>query len=185
MNEPWLLYFFIFAAVFLTIQFGYAFYSRDVATRRRINQRLDSIEAGRYKPYDVSIRRAGRFDERLPGPLRATERLFIQAGGRNTYTPIAFGAAASFAIVAGLVFLLSRSHTTGLIVALPVACILSIGILLFLRARRIRRFSEQLPEIIEIIVRSSRAGHPLTVSLAMVARQMPDPAGSEYRLDRR
>jgi tight adherence protein B len=49
-----------------------------------------------------------------------------------------------------------------------------------IRNRRILRFTEQLPEVLDIIVRSLKAGHPLPISLALVASEMPDPAGTEF-----
>ena len=48
------------------------------------------------------------------------------------------------------------------------------------RARRIKRFSEQLPEAIDIVVRGLRAGHPFRVALGLVARELPDPIGTEF-----
>ena len=38
----------------------------------------------------------------------------------------------------------------------------------------------QFPDAIDIIVRSLRAGHPVPVAIAMVAREMPDPVGTEF-----
>jgi tight adherence protein B len=49
------------------------------------------------------------------------------------------------------------------------------------RARR-RRFEEQLPEAVELLARSLRASDTLGGALAAVARQMPDPLGSEFGL---
>ena len=50
------------------------------------------------------------------------------------------------------------------------------------RARRIASFGEQLPEVLDVITRSLRAGHPLPVSMALVAREMPEPAKNEFAL---
>lgn len=58
--------------------------------------------------------------------------------------------------------------------------VMSFVILRFLRNRRINRFTRQLPDAIDIIVRSLSAGHPLTSAISLVAREMPDPIGSEF-----
>src|SRR5262249_41076955 len=50
------------------------------------------------------------------------------------------------------------------------------------RARRIARFAEQLPDAIDLIVRGVRVGYPLPVALGLVAREMPDPIGMEFGL---
>jgi len=49
-----------------------------------------------------------------------------------------------------------------------------------LRSRRQKKFGAQFPDAIEIIVRSLRAGHPVPVAISMVARELPDPVGSEF-----
>jgi len=58
--------------------------------------------------------------------------------------------------------------------------VLPILVLKFLRARRQKKFGAQFPDAIDIIVRSLRAGHPVPVALGMVAKEMPDPCGSEF-----
>jgi tight adherence protein B len=49
-----------------------------------------------------------------------------------------------------------------------------------IRQKRIARFGEQLPDALDVVVRGLRAGHPFRVALALVAREMPDPIGSEF-----
>ena len=49
-----------------------------------------------------------------------------------------------------------------------------------MRKRATKAFGAQLPEAIDVMVRSLRAGHPVPVAIAMVAREMPDPIGSEF-----
>ena len=57
---------------------------------------------------------------------------------------------------------------------------LPILILKFLVARRREKAVSQLPEALHIIVRSLAAGHPVPVSMGLVAREMCDPLGSEF-----
>ena len=49
-----------------------------------------------------------------------------------------------------------------------------------LRRRRQKAFGAQFPDALDIIVRSLRAGHPVPIAISMVAREMPDPIGSEF-----
>ena len=53
-------------------------------------------------------------------------------------------------------------------------------VLRFLRSRRQKKFAAQFPDAIDIIVRSLRAGHPVPIAINMVARELPDPIGSEF-----
>lgn len=54
------------------------------------------------------------------------------------------------------------------------------GILLFFRSRRMKRFLNQLPDSLDFMVRSIAAGHPIHTSVSLVAREMPDPIGTEF-----
>jgi tight adherence protein B len=50
------------------------------------------------------------------------------------------------------------------------------------RRKRIRKLEEQFPEAIDLLSRALRAGHALTTGLGMVADELPDPIGGEFRL---
>jgi tight adherence protein B len=47
-------------------------------------------------------------------------------------------------------------------------------------AKRAAALGFQLPQALEIIVRSLEAGHPVPTAIALVGREMPDPIGSEF-----
>ena len=66
------------------------------------------------------------------------------------------------------------------IAALFCGFVLPFMVLRFLRARRQKKFAAQFPDAIDIIVRSLRAGHPVPIAISMVARELPDPIGSEF-----
>jgi tight adherence protein B len=48
--------------------------------------------------------------------------------------------------------------------------------------RRVAKFEEQFPEAIDLMARALRAGHAMTTGLALVAEELPDPVGAEFRL---
>src|SRR5207253_4202405 len=50
------------------------------------------------------------------------------------------------------------------------------------KASRLRLFEEQFPEAIDLIARALRAGHAFTTGLAMVAEEIGDPVGPEFKL---
>src|SRR5262249_32641100 len=69
----------------------------------------------------------------------------------------------------------------GTILLAPVATVLSI--LLYLkrvRSRRIARFAEQFPDAVDVIVRGVRVGYPFSSAISLVAKEMPDPIGTEF-----
>lgn len=50
------------------------------------------------------------------------------------------------------------------------------------RSRRLLLFEEKFPEAIDLIARALRAGHAFTTGLGMVADEVPDPVGTEFKL---
>jgi tight adherence protein B len=51
----------------------------------------------------------------------------------------------------------------------------------FKRAQRMAAFEEQLPEALDFLARSMRAGHAFSISLEMLGSESPDPIGQEFR----
>jgi tight adherence protein B len=49
------------------------------------------------------------------------------------------------------------------------------------RGRRLRTFEEQFPEALDLIARALKAGHAFATGLKMVADEMPEPVGPEFR----
>lgn len=54
-------------------------------------------------------------------------------------------------------------------------------VLSFKRNRRLRTFEEQFPEALDLIARALKAGHAFATGLKMVADEMSEPVGPEFR----
>ncbi|MEI9422776.1 type II secretion system F family protein [Mesorhizobium sp. Cs1299R1N1] len=108
-------------------------------------------------------------------------RLYTQSG--ITGNPLAF---ATVFLLAGLVsalvlpLVLGFSAVAGIIAFFVVGFILPLLVLRRARNKRIQKFAAQLPNALDMIVRSLRAGHPTSVAIGLVAREMPDPLGTEF-----
>lgn len=48
--------------------------------------------------------------------------------------------------------------------------------------KRMALLEEQLPDAVELMVRSLRVGHPFSSAIGIVAKEIPDPLGSEFGL---
>ncbi len=48
--------------------------------------------------------------------------------------------------------------------------------------KRIALLEEQLPDAVELMVRSLRVGHPFSNAIGIVAKEVPDPLGTEFGL---
>jgi tight adherence protein B len=49
------------------------------------------------------------------------------------------------------------------------------------RSRRMGKLEAQLPDAMDFLSRSMRAGHAFTISIGMVGEDLPDPLGQEFR----
>ena len=50
-----------------------------------------------------------------------------------------------------------------------------------MRSKRLKALEEQLPDALDFMARSMRAGHAFVISLQMVGEELPDPMGREFR----
>lgn len=87
-----------------------------------------------------------------------------------------------FAGAVGIATLLLTWNIPVVVVATALGLMLPIGVLFVMRKLRLRRFSRQLPDAIDIMVRSLKAGHPVPTALGLVARELADPCGTEFGL---
>lgn len=110
----------------------------------------------------------------------ALNRLYTQSGVSRR--PIEFVAIyLSIGIVLSVILWLFRYNLVTISACLfLVLIVLPILHLRRARKRRIRAIETQLPNALDMIVRSLRAGHPTSVAAGLVAREMPDPIGTEF-----
>ena len=80
-----------------------------------------------------------------------------------------------------LVETVSRLTLAAIVIGLMCACI-PFWFVGYMAARRVAKFEEQFPEAIDLLARALRAGHAFTTGLSMVADEMPEPVGTEFRL---
>ncbi|HEX4021268.1 MAG TPA: type II secretion system F family protein [Acidobacteriaceae bacterium] len=50
------------------------------------------------------------------------------------------------------------------------------------RKQRFNKFEQELPEALDLMVSALRAGHSLNSALGLVAKESPDPVGTEFRI---
>lgn len=181
MNELGVITLLVFAAALFGIVAIYwlAFEARN--TQKSISRRLTLSRE--YKDQaevlDALRHERGIFSSDIPAIKQLNEWL-TQTGlrlDRNWLLFSVFAATAALFIVFGFVFDFGIGSFA---MALFSALVLIIIYLRTVRRRRIDRFAEQLPDAVEIIVRGIRVGYPVSVALDLVAREMPDPIGSEF-----
>lgn len=187
-NPEYLLYGAVFVAAFLLIEALYYFAADSGSgSQRNINRRMRMLDSGK-DAFDVlnTLRRKSRggpsewltkviplisrFDRLISQAdvMMPTAQLLKIMGG------VTVGVFLFHVLIKNGVSMGSFLWAMGIGVGLP---------LLYLyrrRKRRLARFGEQLPEALDTIVRSLRAGHPINSGLSLVANEMADPIGTEF-----
>ncbi|ESY82322.1 type II secretion system protein F [Mesorhizobium sp. LNHC221B00] len=182
-----LLYFIYMLAAASVILAGEALYLSFAGRRSRIgviNHRLRRLadEAPAEQTLQGLLRERGLTEsgDFLFGMIWLN-RLYTQSG--ITGNPMVFAAtflSAGLAISLLMSVLLHFSTLASLIAFLVIGVGLPLLVLRRARNKRILKFAKQLPDALDMIVRSLRAGHPASVAVALVAREMPDPLGTEF-----
>ena len=181
MTQLTIIYIIVFCAVLLGVQGAYWVFSEQQRTRGAINRRLVLAKQGAHAQeifealrrerglIGVDYKHFGRLNDLVVQTgLRLDQKLLLSAG---------FCLSILFFVLFGLAF------GYGLIAFLLAALFSALSILLFLvvaRRNRITKFSGQLPDAIDVIVRGVKSGYPFTVALALVGKEMSDPIGTEF-----
>jgi tight adherence protein B len=151
--------------------------------RKNVNRRLKLL---RNEPNRENILVQLRKERGLTGAgsysvsFEALNRLVLQSGLtvglKKLIAFVVGGAVAAFS----LAMFFGGDLVQALLVGLFCGTLLPYLVLRILRGRRQKQFSAQFPDGLDMIVRSLRAGHPVPIAISMVAREMPDPIGSEF-----
>jgi tight adherence protein B len=185
LDPIYLIYAFVAASVGLFVEAMYLLFFSGASYRSNINRRLRLMkDRPDREGILVELRRerglTGMGDYRLP--LVALNRLILQSGLTIGFGKllIAIGVGAALAFAA--VVMLRNNFLEAMLFALFTGFVAPLLGLRILRSRRQKKFGAQFPDAIDIIVRSLRAGHPVPIAITMVARELPDPVGTEFGL---
>jgi len=174
--------------VFLVLIFGVLyFFLKPTAIERAVEDQLANIEEVQttgerstiLKEKAVNSTIVEDLARSLPWSPTAT-RLIKQAG--QTWS---FGSLSLFSFVAGLAgfglaSLFNASFTFSIILGVALGSAPYVY-LFVLREVRFRKFSDLLPEAVDLMSRGLRAGHSIQAVLEMVGNEIADPVGIEFR----
>jgi tight adherence protein B len=85
------------------------------------------------------------------------------------------------ALVAGFITATAIRLSVGWLAGGALGFALPFIVLRIKRTRRMRAFEEAFPEALDLISRALKAGHAFATGLKMVADEMPEPIGPEFR----
>jgi tight adherence protein B len=156
---------------------------------RRLRQRVRAISAGGHGQGQAALLKRRLADEgswlerlTLSLPHSASLDRWIEQAGLETPASRLLGTS----LAAGGLTLLA-ALTVGTPMRLAVACTLGAAALPLLwlawrRARRLAALRAQLPDAVDLMARSLRAGHALPAALQMVGEESSEPLAEEFRI---
>jgi tight adherence protein B len=114
---------------------------------------------------------------RLCGPIqRQLDRAGLRLGLTSFLAVSACGGG-----LAAVIVLMGGAPAALAAAGAGVAALLPYWYVQFAASRRTWKFEEQFPEAVDLISRALRAGHALPTALGMVAGEVPDPVGTEFK----
>jgi len=182
--EP-LIYAVIFAAVLFLIEGIYlAVFGKSVRLESRVNRRLQLLEKGESRESVMETLRKEREQHTRTLRLPVIGVLSKKAAIANiAFTPNALLAVVLLLITIAFVAL-TFATSANITMRIIVAVVMGYGaVYVWLSSKAKKRmdlFEEQLPDAVELMVRSLRVGHPFASSVNIVAQEMPDPLGTEF-----
>ena len=180
-----IVYALIFIGVFVLVEGAYlTVFGKSISLNSRVNRRLEMLDKGAKR-------------EEVLEQLRKEMSQHMNAGGIPLYSiladkaqkaNIAFSPKALIMIMILLsvfsFFALTVATQAGPAVRALVAVVMGVGgVYVWVNnkaKKRLALIEEQLPDAVELMVRSLRVGHPFASAVSIVAKEVPDPLGSEF-----
>lgn len=181
--EP-VIYILIFVAVLALVQGAYlVLFGKSISMDGKVNRRLEMLDKGGNREQVLDQLRKEMTQHMKSQSIPIYSLLATKAQKAN----IAFSPTQIMmvmAAVSGAAFLMLTLFTQ---VAPPVRVLISVlmgvgGVYLWISRKATQRMnliSEQLPDAVDLIVRSLRVGHPFSSAINIVAKEVPDPLGTE------
>lgn len=182
--EP-IIYGAIFISVLLLIEGLYlVIFGKSIKFNSRVNRRIDLLEKGNDREEVLETLRKEREQHRKGSGFPLLSIISKKAAKAN----IAFSPKALLMVMALLAVVafvgLTFGTTASLQVRIGASIVMGFGaVYMWLNKKAKTRMSlieEQLPDAVELMVRSLRVGHPFSSAVAIVAQEVSDPLGSEF-----
>jgi tight adherence protein B len=154
--------------------------------QRRLSARLEDLS----RPEDSEAESAGLVKTRNDGVLDRLARgsargsaftHWVEQSGVKISLGMLLPACGGLAFVVGLVVAATMRSPLGWILGGAVGFALPLLFLAWKRKRRLGTFEESFPEALDLMARALKAGHAFSTGLKMVADEMPEPIGPEFR----
>ncbi len=183
-NAELIIYGVIFISVLLLVEGIYlTVFGKSISLNSKVNRRLEMLEkgAGREEVLEQLRKEMSQHMKSKSMPLYSL--LAAKAQKAN----IAFSPVQLILVMLVLSMVAFVGLTIGTGAGLTVRIVVAIGmgvggVYMWVNGKAKKRLAlleEQLPDAVELMVRSLRVGHPFSSAMQIVANEVPDPLGSE------
>jgi len=182
--EP-IIYAVIFVAVLMLVEGLYlVIFGKSISLNRRVNRRIELLEKGNDREQVLETLR--REHEQHQNAFRIPLLSIISKKAQKAN--IAFSPKALIMVMVLLSVVAFLGLTFGTSASFPVRIAVSVtmgfgAVYMWLNKKAKKRMDmieEQLPDAVELMVRSLRVGHPFANAVNIVAQEVSDPLGSEF-----
>ncbi len=182
--EP-LVYGLIFVGVFVLVEGLYLVaFGKSISLNSRVNRRLEMLNSGAAREQVLEQLR-----KEMKQHMKSTSiPLYSLLAEKAQKAAIAFSPRQLVMIMAGLTAVafigLSIGTQAQLGVRALASVVIGVGAVYFWinqkAKKRMSMFEEQLPDAVELMVRSLRVGHPFSSAIQIVAKEAEDPLATEF-----
>ncbi|WP_299841877.1 type II secretion system F family protein [uncultured Roseovarius sp.] len=182
--EP-IIYGLIFVGVLVLVEGLYlTVFGRSISLNNRVNRRLEMLDkTGNREEVMETLRKE------MQQHLKARRiPLYSILSNKAQKAAIAFTPKQLILLMIGVSVLAFLGLSVGTSTSLPVRALVSVamgvgGVFTWINmkaGKRMAMLEEQLPDAIELMVRSLKVGHPFSSAIQIVASEVPDPLGTEF-----
>ncbi len=179
----------VFLLVLLLLVGGYVLLATGRPERNEVKKRLSLLELKNLKGADLPEVLKSELLSDVPPLNRLLARLnfAVQIDRRLRQADLKIRVG-TFVLISLTLFAVAMA--AGSILHWPAILTLPVALALFVlpnayvdvkRRIRVKRFLNHFPDALEMFARSLRAGHSFTGAIQLVAQEMPDPVGPEFR----
>ncbi|MCZ0812674.1 MAG: type II secretion system F family protein [Pseudomonadota bacterium] len=182
--EP-IIYALIFVGVLVLVEGVYlTVFGRSISLNSRVNRRLEMLDkSGNREEVMEKLRKE------MQQHLKARNiPIYAILSEKAQKAAIAFTPRQLIMLMVAVTVLAFVGLTIGTATSVPVRALVSVvigvgGVFTWINMKankRMAMFEEQLPDAIELMVRSLRVGHPFSSAISIVANEVADPLATEF-----
>ncbi|MGR3578290.1 MAG: type II secretion system F family protein, partial [Sagittula sp.] len=159
-------------------------FGKSISLSNKVNRRLEMLDRGDRRE-DVLAKLRKEMDQHMESRSLPIYSLLADKANKAA---IAFTPQQLMMIMAGASVVAFLGLSIGTETGLPIRVILSAGmgiggVYMWVGSKAKKRLSmieEQLPDAVELMVRSLRVGHPFTSAITIVSKEIKDPLATEF-----